>query len=200
MKQTTSPETDRIGTLPPDVGIPVGEPAPDAVLRDAEGREVRLRDLVVTGPILLVFYRGGWCPFCNFQVREMTEAYPELERRRVKPVVVSVDRVDEAARTQATYTIPFPVLSDPDVVAHRAYRVAHHAGEAEVAKLRGFGIDLERASGRDHHVIAIPSVFIIDREGIVRWAHADRDYKVRPSALQLLAVIDSLHLPNAASK
>lgn len=195
MKETATPEADRIGTLPTDIGIPVGEQAPDAVLRDIEGREVRLRDLVVKGPILLLFYRGGWCPFCNFQIHEMTEAYPELERRGVTPVAVSVDCVDEAATTQATYTIPFPVLSDPDLVAHRAFRVARHVGEAEVTRLRGFGMDIERSSGRDHHMIAIPSVFIIDREGIVRWAHADRDYKVRPSTEQIIAAIDSLHLP-----
>lgn len=195
MNQTTAPGAERVGTLPPKVGIPVGRPAPDALLRDSDGHEVRLEDLVTNGPILLVFYRGGWCPFCNFQIRELTKAYPEFEKRGVTPVAVSVDDVDEAAKTQATYTIPFPVLSDPDLAAHRALRVAHYADEAEVAKLRGFGIDIERSSGRKHHTIAIPSIFIIDVEGVVRWAHADRDYKVRPSTEQLLAAIDALELP-----
>ena len=197
MKETEAPQADRIGTLPTDVGIAIGQPAPDVVLHDAEDHEVRLHELVAKGPILLVFYRGGWCPFCNFQIHELTAAYPEYERRGVTPVAVSVDRIEEAAKTRATYTIPFPVLSDTDLAAHRAFGVVHQVDEAEVAKLKGFGLDIERSSGRSHHVIAIPSIFIIDRSGIVRWAHADRDYKVRPSTAQILAAITEIRLPNA---
>ena len=200
MKPTETPTTGKVGTLPPDVGIGVGQRAPDALLQDVTGVEVRLRDLVAEGPIVLFFYRGGWCPFCNFQIHEMTEAYPELEKRGVTPVAVSVDQIDEAAKTQATYTIPFPVLSDPDLAAHRAFRITHKAPDAEVEMLLGSGIDIEKSSGRDHHPIAIPSVFIIDREGIVRWAHADRNYKVRPSARQIVSAIDALPPPGTSVK
>ncbi|MGE0454766.1 MAG: peroxiredoxin family protein [Vicinamibacteria bacterium] len=188
----SNPPESGLGTLPPGVGIPVGEEAPDARLRSADGSEVSLHDLTRGGAALLVFYRGGWCPYCNFQIRQLTETYPELRRRGVTPVAISVDRVQEAARTQATYEIPFPVLSDPDLAAHRAYRVLHQADAAEVARLGAAGIDLERSSGRAHHVIATPALFVIDREGVVRWAHADPDYKVRPSPAQILAAIDGL--------
>ena len=180
--------------MPADVGIGVGQRAPDVTVKDAEGRDVELNDLIADGPVLLVFYRGGWCPFCNFQIRELTTAYPEYRRRGVTPVAISVDRTEETARTRATYTIPFPVLSDSDLAAHRAYRVVHHADDAEVERLRGFGMDIERASGRDHHVIAIPSLFVIDKDGVVRWAHADPNYRTRPSTGQVLAAIDDLDL------
>jgi peroxiredoxin len=143
----------------------------------------------------LIFYRGGWCPFCNFQIRELTHAYGELRKRGVMPVAVSVDRTDEATRTSATYEIPFRVLSDPDLQAHEAFKVVHHADDAEVARLKGFGMDIEQYSGRDHHAIAIPSMFVIDKSGMVRWAHAARDYKTRPSPEQLFAALDGLALP-----
>lgn len=120
-----NPPDSNVGTLPPGSGVAVGQQAPDAAVRDAEGREVRLRELVTTGPVLLVFYRGGWCPYCNSQIHELTAAYPEYKKRGVTPVAISVDRVEESAKTQATYTIPFPVLSDSDLAAHRAYRVLH---------------------------------------------------------------------------
>jgi len=199
MNETRSPEPQRLGTLPPGMGVPVSERAPDVSIQDADGRAVQISGLVASGPILLVFYRGGWCPYCNFQIRELTGVYPELERRGVTPVAVSVDRVEESARTRATYTIPFPVLSDPDLASHHAFGVVHHADEAEVERLRGFGLDIERASGRDHHDFAIPSMFVIDRERVVRWAHADADYKVRPSTAQLLAALDALGLPAGAA-
>ena len=189
-----NPPDSKVGTLPPGVGIPVGGQAPDAAVREADGREVRLREAGKPGPVLLVFYRGGWCPYCNSQIHELTTAYPEYQKRGVTPVAISVDRAEESAKTQATYAIPFPVLSDPELAAHRAYRVLHQADEAEFARLKGFGIDLEKASGQGHHVIAVPSIFVIDRKGVVRWAHADPDYKVRPSTAQVLAAIDGLKL------
>jgi peroxiredoxin len=116
----------------------------------------------------------------------------------VTPTVISVDQADEAARTKTSYEIPFPVLSDPNLAAHRAYRVVHEVGSAEYARLASFGIDLERASGRKHHAVAVPALFVVDAAGVVRWAHADPDYKVRPSVAQLLGVLDGLGLTPSA--
>lgn len=189
-----NPTEATIGTLPPGIGIATGERAPDAAVRDAEDREVSLASLWKAGPIMLVFYRGGWCPYCNAQIHDLTEAFPEFQRRGIRPVLISVDRVKESAKTSATYSIPFPVLSDPDLAAHRAYRVLHKADAAEVARLKGFGIDLEASSGREHHTFAVPAIHVIDRAGVVLWAHADADYTSRPSNAQILKAIDGLGL------
>ncbi len=188
------PTSSALGTLPPGVGIRPGERAPDAQLQDAAGRPVRLAEVLKAGPVLLVFYRGGWCPYCNFQIRELAVAYKEYRRRGVTPVAISVDRPLESGRTVASYEIPFPVLSDPDLHAHDAYRVTHEVDADEHARLTAFGIDLEQASGRSHHVIAVPATFLIDARGVVRWAHADENYRVRPFTEQLLGVIDGLKL------
>lgn len=190
----TNPEAARTGVLPAGIGIAPGSLAPDASVRDAEGREVSLASLSKDGPIMVVFYRGGWCPYCNAQIHDLTRAFPEYQKRGVRPVVISVDQAKESARTQATYSIPFPVLSDPDLAAHRAFKVLNQADAAEFARLKSYGIDLEKASGRTHHVIAVPSIFIIDKAGVVRWAHAESDYTKRPSNAQLLAAIDGLGL------
>lgn len=183
---------DELGTLPDGVGIPVGEHAPSALVEDADGHPVELEDLWHEGRILLVFYRGGWCPYCNFQVRSLTEAYDQFRSRGVRPVMVSVDRIEESAKTQRGWDTPFPVLSDPDLKLHEAFSVIQDIDDTENERLTGFGIDIEAASGRSHHKIAIPSIFLIDTDGTVRWAHADRRYKVRPSNAQLLEAIDSV--------
>lgn len=180
---------DALGVVPTDLGVEVGTPAPDATVADAEGKPVALKDLYARGPQLVVFYRGGWCPFCNTQMRALSESFAELGKLGVGVIAISVDRVDEAAKTSASWSIPFPVLSDPDLVAHKAFRVTHEVPAAEFAKLSGYGIDLEKASGRAHHTIAVPSLFLVDAAGVVRWAHADPDYKVRPSVPQILQVI-----------
>lgn len=164
---------------------------------DRAGKTVQLADFWKKGWVLLVFYRGGWCPHRNFQVRELTRALPELDKRAVTPVLISVDRVAEAAKTSATYEIPYPVLSDPELVVHRGFRVLQQVDDATLAKCRDFGIDLEGSSGQKHHTIAVPSLSLVDKEGIVRFAHADRDYKVRPSTAQILAAIDRTQGPKA---
>jgi peroxiredoxin len=172
--------------------VKVGEQAADAELEDFHGTKVSLAKLWAKGPVLLVFYRGGWCPFCNFQVRSLARAYPDFQKRAVTPALIRVDRPSEAAKTQANYSITFPVLSDPDLVAHRAYRVLQEVDDATLAKYEEWGIDLEKSSGRSHHTIAIPSMFLIDETGVIRWAHADRDYKVRPTIEQLLSALDGV--------
>jgi peroxiredoxin len=188
--ETKSVADDKLGTLPEGVGVAVGSPAPDARLIDSEGKAQNLAELWKKGKVLVVFYRGGWCPFCNFQVRGLTQAFLELQKRGVTPVVISVDQTSEASKTQATYSIPFPVLSDPDLTAHKAFRVVQEVDDATVERYKGMGIDLEKSSGRKHHTIAIPAMFLVDEKGVVRWAHADRDYKIRPTTDQLLGAIE----------
>jgi peroxiredoxin len=84
------------------------------------------------------------------------------------------------------------VLSDSDAKMIEAFRVARKVEGLELLKLSTvFGVDLEAHSGRTHHEIAIPSLFLIDQTGVVRWAHADPEFKVRPTTAQMLAAIDA---------
>lgn len=188
-----NPPADRLGTLPDGVGVAVGERAPEVSAVDAfETTEVALADLWSAGDVLVVFYRGGWCPFCNHQLHTLTEAYEEFQRRGVTLVAISVDEPESGARTRASWEIPFPVLSDPDLVAHRAFRVLEPLDDAMVERLLGHGMDVEASSGRTHHTIAVPALFLVDQEGVVRWSHADRDYRTRPSPQQIIEAIDAL--------
>jgi peroxiredoxin len=181
---------DKLGTAPSGFGLKVGDKAPDASLLDVSGKMESLAGLFAQGPTLLLFYRGGWCPFCNLQLHEYAVAKPEFDRRGVRVVAISVDRPSEEAKTQAKQGVPFPMLSDPNLVAHQAYRVVHVPGDAERKGLAGYGIDLAAYSGESHGNFAVPAVFLIDRDGVVRFAHVDEDYKTRPSAKQMLGVAE----------
>jgi peroxiredoxin len=194
MKDYTDPPADRVGVLAPGTGIPVGQKVPDIHARDLDGKDVSLSSLYTKGPILLAFYRGGWCPYCSTENHTLATAYPEYQKRGVTPVTVSVDTPDAEAKTKATYAIPFPVLSDSDAKMIEAFHVVNHVDDATLAKMKGFGLDIESYSGKTHHEIAIPSLFLIDRTGVVRWAHSDPDFKVRPSTAQILAAIDAAKL------
>ena len=181
-----------LGTAPAGSGLAIGEAAPDATLADITGGMHELKALYASGPTLVVFYRGGWCPFCNLQLHDYSEAKSEFERRGVQIVAISVDQPSEEAKTQARDGVPFPMLSDSRLVAHRAFRVVHVPSDVERKALAGYGIDLAAFSGESHGSYAIPAIFVIDRGGAVRFAHVDEDYKTRPSAAQMLQVVDRL--------
>ena len=108
------------------------------------------------------------------------------------PVMVSVDELEGANETLKTYEVPFPLLSDADAKVHTEYKVVNELDDAGVERLKGFGIDVERWSKRKHHKIAIPSIFLIDEEGVVQFAHAAKDYKTRPDTDALVAKVKAI--------
>ena len=182
----------KLGTLAPGYGIAVGQKAPDATLDDVSGKKQKLSDLYKAGPTFVVFYRGGWCPFCNIQLHDLGAAKADFDKRGVKIVAISVDKPSEEAKTQAKDGVPFPMLSDPKLVALKGFKVVHVAGEEEAKKMAGFGVDLASYSGETHKSYAVPAVYLVDKTGVVRFAHVDEDYKTRPSVKQLLGVADKL--------
>lgn len=188
-KETNTVADEDLGTSPEDVALEVGSAVPELTIDTTDGEGIALNELADEQPLLVFFYRGGWCPFCNFQIREMTTNYEKFSEQGVELAAISVDQVEEAAKTDEAYEIPFPVFSDPDLEAHEAFEVVYKAEPEEAEKLAEMGMDLEAASGRDHNSYAIPAVFLIV-DGEVVWAHADLDYQRRPSVDQLVDVID----------
>lgn len=173
-------------------GLSVGSKPEAFTVSSHKGSPVSLQDLLDNNaPLLVVFYRGGWCPFCNVQIRQLTEAWPEFQKRGVTPVLISADKPDASAMAKATYEIPFPVLSDPDLKAHQAFNVIVQIEDETAEKYRTYGIVLEDWSGRGHHKIAAPGIFLLDQNGKVQWAHVSQDYRTRPSVKQLLAMLDN---------
>jgi peroxiredoxin len=142
------------------------------------------------GPTLVVFYRGGWCPFCNIQLHDLSEAKKQFDAKGITLVAISVDLPSEEAKTQAKDGVMFSMLSDPKLVAHQAFNVVKNNTDEEIKKLSGYGIELDKFSGEKHGKFAVPSVFLVDKTGTVRFAHVDSDYQTRPSPAQLLAASD----------
>ena len=181
---------EALGTRSDDLGIAAGSMAPDATLASIEDGQVTLSDLWADQNLMLIFYRGGWCPYCNAQIRDITVNYSKFLDRSVLPVLVSVDEPDTSALLSATYEVPFPVMSDSDLDAHESYNVVLRVTEEEYQARLSRGVDMEAYSGQDHHVMAVPSTFLIEQGGHLLWSHVDVEFRTRPSADQLLAVID----------
>jgi len=183
-------DPSKVGTLAGGYGLPPGRPAPDAHLMDLRGQPVTLQSARAGRPTALVFYRGGWCPPCNYQMHELSTHAAEFKRRGVSLVAISVDKPDLAAETAKEYGTDIAVFSDPDLEAHMAYNVVDHLGGVATFMIARMGQDLEARSGKKHHDVAVPAIFLIDSDGTIRWSHAEPDYSTRPSVPQVLEAID----------
>lgn len=169
--------------------ITVGSAAPmSAMVHRTDGTAVTLATALGGGPAVMVFYRGGWCPFCTRHLAGLAGILPDLTAAGWKVVAVAPDQPSVLAATLATGDDGVPRLSDADGNLMRAFGVAFRVDDATDAKLKGFKIDLAAAAGNDHRWLPVPSVFLIAADGTVRFVHADPDYKVRLDPQALLAV------------
>ena len=181
-----------LGTLEPNTGRPVGHQIENFSVASVEGEPTSLHSLLARGKLMVVFYRGGWCPYCNVQVRQLSVAAQSFFNRGVTPVLISADKPDAAMLAKKAYEIPFPVLSDPELAAHKAFNVVYRLEDKFIPVYKDYGIVLSDWSGKDHQMFAVASVFILDSTGKVLWAHSSHDYKTRPSVEQLIDVIKKL--------
>jgi len=187
--ELTAPEGPMLTDAP---GLRVGDRAPDFEASTYAGGSVRLSELYKKGPVVLVFYRGAWCPYCNVHLQSFQSRLPEIQGAGASVVAVSVDKPEYAAKAAGAGSLGFEVISDPDALILEAYRLVFRVPEALAAKYKDeYLIDLEAHSGRADHVIAVPATYIVDSKGVIRFAYADLDYKVRASPEQVLSALAS---------
>lgn len=170
----------------------IGSPLPKASLRAIDGKQVTLEKINDGKPTLLVFYRGGWCPYCNTQLSELRKLVQPLKTRGVQLVAISPDQPAELFASVEKNELDYQLYSDSAVQAIEGFGIGFKLDDATIKKYAGYGIDLEKSSGEKHHVLPVPSVFLIDAEGVVQFSYVNPDYRVRVSSNVVLAAVDEL--------
>lgn len=176
-------------------GLPLGQKIDSVEIADINGEAYQIRQAWSEKPALVIFYRGGWCPFCNFQLRELAKEHDQLKAAGLQVVAISADTAEKAAMTRAQFDIPFPVLSDPKLIAHEAFNVVLQVNDERLEWYKSKGLILKDWSDQEHNKVAVASAFIVDQQGRVLFSHAPIDYATRPSIDQLLSVT-GLSLPD----
>jgi len=166
-----------------------GQKAPDFSLPDAKGQVVRLSDLLKKGPVILTFYRGGWCPYCNLQLRSYQSHLAEIRAKGAELVAVSPQIPEYTLSTAEKDALTFPVLSDVGGKVAREYGLVFQVPDEVIPIYRQFGIDLEKHNGDTRHELPIPGTYLIGRDGTVLLSHVDADYKKRLPIETLLAAL-----------
>ncbi len=184
-KTLLNPETDA-------PGLKVGDKAPDIVVLNANGASVDLGDLYKQGPVVVTFYRGGWCPFCVRALKDWSGRIDELNAAGGTFVAISPETREHAIETGEKVDGDWLVLVDTNGEAMRAFNTGFALDPATEDRYRGFGINLDDWNTSGEWELPAPATYVIDRDGVIRWAFADWDYKKRADPDLVIAEVRKL--------
>lgn len=165
----------------------IGMKAPEFTVRDVENQLVRFEPGAQAKPVVLTFFRGGWCPYCNLHLSEMRLAEKQLKEMGFDIWFISIDKPELLLASLDDPEVGYTIYSDASLNATRAFGLAFRVDDELNKKYLNWNIDLEKASGEDHHVLPAPATYIIGSDGVINFAYINPDYKVRLPPNVLLA-------------
>ena len=177
----------------PEPGLKVGMSAPDFQLSNAFGEKVKLSKRLVDGPVVLAFYRGAWCPFCNIELNALQSSLPYFNKYNASLIAVTPQRPDKSKEQLEKSEYTFEVLSDLDDNVMKAYNL-YFAVPQELHELykNKFSFDITDYNGKNRLGLPVPGTFVIDQDGIIRAAYAETDYKKRMEPEDIINALKAL--------
>jgi peroxiredoxin len=175
-----------------------GDTAPEFTLRDPDGKPVSSRDLLAKGPLVVSFYRGVWCPYCNLELQALQEALPEIAARGASLVAISPQTTPNSRKSQRDNKLSFPILSDVRSEVADAFGIRFALPDELVALYKSFKNDLPTFNDDPSWVLPMPARYVIARDGVIAYAEVNPDYTHRPDPFELLPVLDRLQVGEAA--
>ena len=167
-----------------------GNRAPDIVLGNARGEIVNVANLLRSGPVIVSFYRGGWCPYCNLELRAFQEVLPEIKATGASLVAISPEKPDETLSTVEKNALTFEVLSDVGQKVGRAFGLVYEFTEELKNVYHGFGLDIPARNGAtDEWALPVSATYVIGRDGLILLAYTDVDYRDRADPREILSFL-----------
>jgi len=171
----------------------VGSDVPKVTLADETGGEQFLPDLLKGKYSILVFYRGGWCPYCNTHLQELAEAEAKLVELGYQVIAISPDSPERLASAEKDGDLRYALYSDSGLEAATAFGIDFTLGTGTLLKYKAFGINLKKSSGgKNKDRLPVPSVFIVTPDNKIAFTYVNPDYKQRVPGDLLLAAAKAL--------
>ena len=167
-------------------GLFIASKAPDFRAKDQHGTEIRLKDLLKEGKVVLVFYRGQWCPYCNKELSGLQDSLQLIKDKGATLVAVSPEIPENVLKTVEKTKAEYSILYDEGLKIMKAYDVEFEVPENTLTRYRNAGLDIEKNNGANGKYLPVPAVFIIDKESTIIYRFFEPDYKKRPSVKELL--------------
>ncbi len=173
--------------------IKIGQKAPSFKLPNPEGNSISLAALLNKGPVVITFYRGNWCPYCNLQLRALQARLDEIHALGATLVAISPQVPDGSMTKDEISAMDFIVLSDQDAKVASQYGVAWEVPAFLEEHMRvGRKLDLEKINNGNSNILPIPATFIIGRDGVVIWNYVNVDYRTRSEPEDIIKALQNL--------
>lgn len=175
-----------------------GDRTPAFTLKDSHGHVVSSAELLAKGPLVVSFYRGAWCPYCNLELQALQAALPQIEARGAHVVAISPQTAPNSRKSQREHHLSFPILSDEKSRVAAAFGLRFSLPDYLIELYRGFKNDLPTVNDDPAWVLPMPARYVIGTDGIIAYAEINPDYTQRPDPSELLPVLDKLQTDSVA--
>jgi peroxiredoxin len=169
-------------------GLFINSKAPEFTAKDQAGKTVNLKELRKKGTVVLIFYRGNWCPYCNKELKKLEDSLQLIKDKGAELIAISPETQEGITKTVEKTKAAYSIISDSDAKIMKAYDVAYRIDDKALARYKSFDIDLSVANGQNpkNTSLPVPAVYIISKEGTIKYRYFNEDYKKRPSVKEIL--------------
>ena len=168
-------------------GLFIASKAPDFKAKDQNGIEIRLKDLLKKGKVVLVFYRGQWCPYCNRELSRLQDSLQLITAKGAVLVAISPEKPENISKTVEKTKASYSILFDEGLKIMKSFQVAFQVDSLTATRYKTYGIDFSVANGETNGAnLPVPAVYIINKDGKIVYRHFDPDYRKRASVREIL--------------
>ncbi len=168
-------------------GLELNAKAPDFSGVDQSKKNISLSKLLKKGKVILVFYRGEWCPFCNKELKALEDSLSLISSKGANVLAITPEIVENVSKTVEKTKASYSILHDEGLKIMKAYDVAYAVDDKTIKAYQGYGIDFNKSNGSNGANLPVPAVYIINESGKIIYRYFDADFRKRPSVKELLS-------------
>ncbi len=167
-------------------GLKNGDIAPDITGMDQNGKSVELKKLLTKGDVVVVFYRGQWCPHCNKQLSKINDSLSFITAKGATVVAITPETADNIKKTVDKTKAAYSIIEDKGMAIMKSYKVNFAIDAETITKYKKYGIDFDKANGTNGANLPVPATYIISKDGTIKYTFFNADYTKRPSVKEIL--------------
>ncbi|MBA6408231.1 AhpC/TSA family protein [Pseudoalteromonas sp. SR43-6] len=174
-----------------DNALQIGQKVENFSLANHNGENIELADLLKKGPVIISFYRGGWCPYCNLELKALNDYLPQFKTQSAQLIAISPQLPDETLSTAQKNDLEFDVLCDVSNKVAEQFGLLFTLDERIQALYTQFGIDFEHYYGDKSFKLPLPATYVINQEGVITYAFLSEDYTLRAEPIDVMTALES---------
>jgi len=171
-----------------------GQVMPSFALTSAMGEAVISNELLIKGPLVISFYRGGWCPYCNLELRSLQNFLPDIKKHGGNLVAISPELPDNSLSTQEKNDLIFSVLSDANNAVAQSFGLVIGVPDSVVKLTKDvWDLDITEVNGTERHILPVPATYVVGQDGVVKYAFVNPNYTKRAEPAEILIALRKIH-------